>query len=90
MNKFLQFRSKRLLTVPLDQLKTTLQEEESTETKQKKEDIGIKIDVQIEKEDTSSKPNDQLEKENTSEKEGDFAETNINEQLLKEYEQFSQ
>ena len=60
MNKFLQFRSKILLTIPLDQLKTTLQEEESTETEQKKEDIGSKIDVQTEKGDTSSKPNDQL------------------------------
>ena len=55
-----------------------------------KENTGKNLDVQSEKEDTGNKPDDQLEKENTNEKDGDSAETHINEQLLKEYEQFAQ
>ena len=38
MNKFMQFRSQRLLKVPLDQLRIPLQENKSIEIEQKKKE----------------------------------------------------
>ena len=48
MNKFMQFRSHRLLKIPLDQLRIPLQENESMEIEQKKkEDAASKIEKEV-------------------------------------------
>ena len=67
MEEFLQFKNKRLLTVPLDQLRTTLlqqeeyREEKNTETEQEKENTENKYDIQTEQEKTGKKYGDSSE-----------------------------